>query len=67
MSILALVSAHGAVRAEEDKRPTGRAAQKGDGPPGKNAAPAVPPPATGAGKAGPPKQQYNPKEVGLDK
>ena len=67
VSILAFVCAGGAVRAEEDKRPAGRATQKGDAPAAKGGQPPAPPTTPDAGKPGAPKQQFNPKEISVDK
>jgi hypothetical protein len=67
VSILAWVWASGAPRAEQDRRPAGRATQKGGDAPGKGSKPAAPPTMPASGKAGQPKQQYNPKELGVDK
>jgi len=67
LSILAWVCTGGALRAEQDRRPAGRVTQKGGDAPGKGSKPAAPPTMPAPEKAGQPKQQYNPKELGVDK
>lgn len=66
VSLLALACAGGAVRAEQVRQPAGHGTQKGGVTPDKGSKPPALPTKQGTGKPGQP-QQYNPKELGVDK